>query len=30
MVFALLCAVFIKLSTTHDESHGHEEEHAHH
>ncbi|MES2707009.1 MAG: F0F1 ATP synthase subunit A [Verrucomicrobiota bacterium] len=29
MVFALLCAVFIKLSTTHDESHG-EEEHAHH
>lgn len=28
MVFALLCAVFIKLSTTHDESHGHEE-HAH-
>lgn len=30
MVFALLCAVFIKLSTTHDESHGHGEEHAHH
>ncbi len=29
MVFALLCAVFIKLSTTHDESHGHEAEHAH-
>ncbi len=29
MVFALLCAVFIKLSTTHDESHGHDEEHAH-
>lgn len=28
MVFALLCAVFIKLSTTHEE--GHEEEHAHH
>ncbi len=27
MVFALLCAVFIKLSTTHDEAHG--EEHAH-
>ena len=27
MVFALLCSVFIKLSTTHDESHG--EEHAH-
>ena len=29
MVFALLCAVFIKLSTTHEESHGHDEEHAH-
>jgi len=28
MVFALLCSVFIKLSTTHDESHG--EEHAAH
>ena len=27
MVFALLCAVFIKLSTTHDEVHG--EKHAH-
>jgi F-type H+-transporting ATPase subunit a len=27
MVFALLVAVFIKLSTTHDEEHG--EEHAH-
>jgi len=31
MVFALLCAVFIKLSTTHDESHAHDEEgHAAH
>ena len=29
MVFALLCAVFIKLSTTHDDSHGRSEEHAH-
>lgn len=28
MVFALLCSVFIKLSTTHDEAHG--EEHAAH
>ena len=27
MVFALLCAVFIRLSTTHEEGHG--EEHAH-
>lgn len=27
MVFALLCAVFIKLTTTHEEGHG--EEHAH-
>ena len=29
MVFALLNAVFIKLSTTHDDDHGHAEEHAH-
>lgn len=29
MVFALLNAVFIKLSTTHDEEHGHDEAHGH-
>ncbi len=29
MVFALLCAVYIQLTTSHDESHGPEGEHAH-
>jgi F-type H+-transporting ATPase subunit a len=29
MVFAMLNVVFIKLSTTHDESHGHDDAHAH-
>lgn len=29
MVFALLCAVFIKLSTTHDEAHGEAHESSH-
>lgn len=29
MVFALLCAVFVKLSTTHDDDHAHDEGHGH-